>query len=284
MKTRARSAMRFLEKSVTNSKRFKAKFLYFGRWRRVKFFHITFFLAIALLTIPRFGAGATTGRFWSYFNAISIFNQNWSLLIMPGIRYEFARSDALVRPKNEFYFYELFTGPTYTKTWNRFTMQLPIWYYYMGFPSPDAYAYSHNIEFLPIFIYRWERFSLTSRTIFHNTIYASVYETSAQKKGYSLVIRQLLQLGYTINQRFSMLLAEEPFFGVIEDDGAPPSPIGFWSKGLKLNRLYAGFQYKITPAIVISPHYVLETAYDAGKLTDTNHYLFVTLSYTHKFF
>jgi len=210
MKTRARSVMSFLEKSVTNSKRLKAKFLYFGRWRRVKFFHITFFLAIALLTIPRFGAGATTG--------------------------------------------------------------------------PDAYAYSHNIEFLPILIYRWERFSLTSRTIFHNTIYASIYETSAQKKGYSLVIRQLLQLGYTINQRFSMLLAEEPFFGVIEDDGAPPSPIGFWSKGLKLNRFYAGFQYKITPAIVISPHYVLETAYDTGKLTDTNHYLFVTLSYTHKFF
>lgn len=81
-----------------------------------------------------------------------------------------------------------------------------------------------------------------------------------------------------------MLLAEEPFFGVIEDDEAPLSSIGFWSKGLGLNRLYVGFQYKIPPALTVSPHYVLETAYDGGELTDTNHYLFVNVFYILKFF
>ena len=284
MKAHARSAMSFSEKSATNSKKAKTELSYFGRWRRIKFQHINFYLAIALLIIPHPGIGATTGRLWSYFNVVSLFDENWSLAVMPGIRYEFARSDVLRRPKKDFYFYEAFIGPSYTKSFNRFTMKLPVWYYYMGFPSPDAYAYSHNIEFLPIFIYRWKRLSLTSRTIFHNTIYASVYETSEQKSGYSLVIRQLLQLSYAINQHFSVLLAEEPFFGVIEDGEAPPSPIGFWPKGLRLNRLYVGLPFKITPAITVSPHYVLETVYDEGELTDTNHYLFVTLSYTHRFF
>jgi len=276
--------MNFSERSGTNSSSPKPNPKYSERSRVVNFTRIVLILIIGLLMIPSFGTSATTGRFWSYFNAVCLFNQNWSLFVMPGIRYEFARSDVLMRPEKGFYFYELFVGPAYTKTWNRFTMMLPVWYYYMGFPLSDAYAYSHNIEFLPIFVYRWEKVSLTSRTIFHNTVYASVYETPEQKRGYSLVMRQLLQLSYTLNQRCSLVLAEEPFFGVIADNEASPSPIGFWSTGLGLNRIYAGFQYKITPGLTASPHYVLETAYDSGELTDTNHYLFVNFSYTLKFF
>jgi hypothetical protein len=240
---------------------------------------------LLLLVIPQSGASATTGRIWSYLNLASIISPNWSFVMMPGVRYEFARTDdPALRPNKEFYFYELLTGPTWTKTWGRLTMKIPLWYYYMGFPSPDEYFYAHNIEFLPILSYRAGKLGLTSRTIFHNTIYASVYGTPELKKGYSLVIRQLLQLTYSLEKQLSIILADEPFFGVIEDKEAPPSPIGFWPSGFRLNRFYAGFQYRVTPRIAVTPQYVLETAYDGGINTDTNHYLFVTFSYAFNIF
>jgi hypothetical protein len=240
--------------------------------------------SIFLLAVPHPGASATTGRVWSYLNLTSIISPNWSFNIMPGLRYEFTRTDdPSLRPNKEFYFYELLTGPTWTKRCGRITLRIPLWYYYMGFPSPDEYFYAHNIEFLPILSYRSGKLGLTSRTIFHNTIYASVYDTSKLKTGYSLVIRQLLQVAYSVDQQWSIMVADEPFFGVIEDEEAPPSAIGFWPKGFRLNRLYAGFQYRISPRIAITPQYVLETAYDDGSRTDTNHYLFVTFSYAFSF-
>jgi hypothetical protein len=277
--------MHFSGKSATNYKRPGPEADCVKQWLTAHIRRVIFMLTLLLLNMPQSGMSATTGRFWSYFNLASLITPNWSFVVMPGIRYEFARAnDALMRPNKELYFYELLAGPTYTKTWDRFTIKLPLWYYYMGFPSSADYAYAHNIEFLPILSYRSGKLALTSRTIFHNTIYASIYETPELKKGYSLVIRQFLQVTYTMSQRFSILLADEPFFGVIEDKEAPPSPIGFWPKGFRLNRLYAGFQYKITPRMAFSPQYVLETTYDEGSVTDTNHYLFVTLSYTFKVF
>jgi len=242
-------------------------------------------ILILLLITPRPGISATTGRFWSYLNLAAPLNPNWAFIMMPGVRYEFARSDP--NPANsarEFYFYELLVGPTYTKTWGNFTVKLPVWYYYMGFPTPGDYAYAHNIEFLPIAGFRSGKVSFTSRTIFHNTVYASVYDTPEQRSGYSLVIRQLLELSYDLHQKITLLVADEPFFGIIKDQEAPPSAIGFWPSGFRLNRFYAGFRYKLTPRFVISPEYVLETVYDEGDLTDTNHYLFVTFSYILKIF
>jgi hypothetical protein len=182
------------------------------------------------------------------------------------------------------YFYEFFIGPVFTKTYSAFTFKLPIWYYYMGFPSEYTYFYSHNIEILPILTYRFGKTALTSRTIFHNTVYASVYETPEMRSGYSLVIRQLLQFTYEIDARTTVILADEPFFGTIEDGEAPPNPIGFWPSGFRLNRIYAGLQYRITPGVTISPQYVFETAHNEGAVTDVNHYLFVTVSYVLKLF
>jgi hypothetical protein len=84
---------------------------------------------LLMMTIPRPGISATTGRFWSYFNLASAVTPNWSFVIMPGIRYEFSRADnAPMSSNKELYFYELLTGPVYTKTWGRFTMKLPLWY------------------------------------------------------------------------------------------------------------------------------------------------------------
>ncbi len=240
---------------------------------------------LLFLTIPRPGTSATTGRCWSYLNLATPITSRWAFVVMPGIRYEFARSDLdPATPNRKFYFYELLTGPTYTKKWGNFTIKLPLWYYYMGFPSPGDYAYAHNIEFLPIVGFRTGKIALTSRTIFHNTIYASVYDLPEQRNGYSLVIRQLLEIAYEPHQRLTLLVADEPFFGAVEDQEAPPSAIGFWPKGFRLNRLYAGLRYKLTPRLAISPEYVLEMVYGDGNLTDTNHYLFITFSYTLKIF
>ncbi|UCD19120.1 MAG: DUF2490 domain-containing protein [candidate division WOR-3 bacterium] len=249
--------------------------------KKTDLFRIVSFLFVMVFIQPHAGNGATTGRFWSYLNLTSVHSPNWAIVAMPGLRYEFARSDdpSTLSPKGV-YFYEFFIGPVYTLTTGALTLKLPIWYYYMGFPTPDDYFYSHNIEFLPILNYRLGRFTLTSRTIFHNTLYASVYESPEMRNGYSMVIRQLLQLSYSVNTRMNLIIADEPFFGAIEDSDAPPSAAGFWPQGFRLNRLYLGCAYKMTLRITISPQYVLETAYDGGSLTDTNHYFFVTVSYT----
>lgn len=247
--------------------------------------HILLVVIFASSALPRSAASATTGRFWTYFNLAALVSNNWSFVAMPGVRYEFARTDdALLRPRKEFYFYELLIGPTYARTWGRFSMKLPFWYYYMGFPSKDAYDFSHNIEFLPIFNFRAGKILLTSRTIFHNTVYASVYETPELRKGYSLVIRQYFEMAYGLNQRLSLQLADEPFFGVLEDSEAPPSAIGFWPTGFRLNRIYAGLKFQVTPYFSLAPLYVFETAYDEGRVTDTNHYIFLSFNYLLKLF
>ena len=238
-----------------------------------------------ILMLPNSGIASTTGRFWSYFNLTSLVGQKWAVVAMPGLRYEFARSDdPNMTPAKGVYFYELFVGPVFTTTSGAFTLKLPIWYYYMGFPNSDSYFYSHNVEILPILSYHLDRMTLTSRTIFHNTIYASVYETPEIRCGYSLVLREMLQIAYKINGRATIILADEPFFGVIKDAEATPSPVGFWPSGFRLNRIYAGLQYNITPRITISPQYVFETAHDEGAVTDLNHYLFVTFQYVLRLF
>jgi hypothetical protein len=243
------------------------------------------FVFLILLAQPHPGTGATTGRFWTYLNLTSLHSPHWAVVAMPGLRYEFARSDDPSSQSSKgLYFYEFFLGPVYTLSAGAFTLKLPVWYYYMGFPTADAYFYSHNLEFLPILSYRLDKMTLTSRTIFHNTLYASVYGTSELRNGYSLVVRQLLQLSYDMSPRLSIVIADEPFFGVIEDKEAPPSSIGFWPSGFRLNRLYLGVGYKITPRMALSPQYVFETVYDDNGLTDTNHYLYVTVSYTFRFF
>lgn len=239
---------------------------------------ITLILVAALLCLPGEALGATTGRLWSYFNLTSLLSPSWTVTAMPGVRWEFARSADLGAAARGVYFYEFFVGPAYAHNWGDLTVKFPIWYYYTGYPSSTAYEYAHNIEFLPTINYRLGRLSLTSRTIFHNTVYASVYETSAQRQGYGLVIRQLFEATYSLSQNLALSMGEEPFFGVVEDQEAPPSMIGFWPAGFRLNRIYAGLRYQLTRGLSLSPRYVLETAYAEGALTDVNHYLFLTLS------
>lgn len=277
--------MTFSEKSDTSSKSSTAQNLPSVRGKCINTVCAIMITLMITVALPVSGKASTTGRFWSYLNVTSLIDAKWAIVTMPGFRYEFARSDdPSMLPAKGLYFYEFFIGPVYSRTSGAFTFKLPVWYYYMGFPSDNSYFYSHNIEILPILTYRTGRTTFTSRTIFHNTVYASVYETSEMRKGYSLVIRQLLQVAHCIDERTTLIIADEPFFGVIEDGEAPPSPIGFWPSGFRLNRIYAGLEYSITPRIRISPQYVLETAHDEGTVTDVNHYLFVTFTYVLRLF
>ena len=232
-----------------------------------------------------FAQTPVAGRLWSYGNITGVINKNLVWVAMPGLRYEFSRHDSLASPTKDLYFIELLTGPTYSFHIKQASIKLPLWYYYMGFPikAQDRYYYTHNIEFLPIVSYSFHTFTITSRTILHNTVYASVYDTNAQKSGYGLVIRQLIQVNVALSPHMRVTIGEEPFFGVIEDTEAMPHPLGYWQKGFRMNRVYAGFAIKLLSYLTISPYYVYETTYDSeGHLSGTNHYAFIVLSYVFK--
>jgi hypothetical protein len=240
---------------------------------------------VLLLCTSLYTQQPTTARFWGYANVTGVLAKSWAFVIMPGVRYEFARSDDVGSPAKKLYFTELLTGPVYVLRHQCITFKLPLWYYYMGFPvsGREDNFYSHNIEFLPIIEYRLDRLKLTSRTIFHNTVYASIYETDALRNGYGLVVRQLFRADYGINNTLSITAAEEPFFGVIEDSEASPHVLGFWPGGFRMNRLYVGIGFQVSQVLNISPQYVFETTYnDEVELTGINHYLHVTITYTLK--
>ncbi len=236
---------------------------------------------MAVLCVSLYAQPATA-RFWGYANMTGVLTGNWVFVVMPGLRYEFMRDDGMDSPAKKLYFTELLIGPVYTMRFKDLTLKFPVWYYYMGFPvsAADDYFYSHNIEFLPIIEYRFNKVKVTSRTIFHNTVYASIYETPALRSGYGLVIRQLFRADYSISNKVSITIAEEPFFGVIEDGDAPPHALGYWPAGFRMNRLYAGWAIQLSRSLNISPQYVFETTYgDAVELTGVNHYFHFVLTW-----
>jgi hypothetical protein len=63
--------------------------------------------------------------------------------------------------------------------------------------------------------------------------------------------------------------------------------VGYWKNGYRLNRIYAGIDYKVTPALTVAPKYLLEfmsSMTDGSDITDVSHTLFVTVSYVAKLF
>lgn len=240
-------------------------------------------LCIMLAIFVSLSAQPQTARLWGYANVTAVLARDWAYVMMPGMRYEFTRSDDMGSAAKGVYFVELLTGPVYVFRHKCLTFKVPVWYYYTGFPvnSTEDYFYSHNAEFLPIIEYRSGTLKLTSRTIFHNTFYASIYGTDDLKNGYGLVVRQLFRADYGVNSALTITAAEEPFFGVVEDSEAPPHMLGFWPGGFRMNRVYLGAGFQLGTSFTISPQYVFETTYgDATELTGINHYLFITISYT----
>jgi hypothetical protein len=230
-----------------------------------------------------FAQTPTSARIWMYGNLTTVMHPNIAYVIMPGFRYEFARDDEMGSEEKGLYFYELLTGPVFGVRLKNSSIKLPLWYYYMDFPvrSSDDHYFSHNIELLPIITLRCKPVVITSRTIFHNTLYASVYGEDTLNSGYGLVLRQLVRLDIPISKAVIATIGEEPFFGIIEDAQAPPHPLGFWERGFRMNRVYIGCIIRPFDRLSVSPQHVYETTYDSeGTLTARNHYFFLTISYT----
>jgi hypothetical protein len=271
---------------------------------------IVLLAALMLFALIPAGADAAekpyTGRTWEYVNVTMLLSPNWAFMVMPGHRFEFFRGADPTYNAKETFLWEFFAGPIYIQKFESFTFKLPLWYYYMAFPIDaddrktaggyDDRFWSHNIEVVPIFEFNVDALKITSRTIFHNKVYADnrFYNTENQKKGYSLLIRQMLMLEYALTPMFSLLLGDEIFVGVKEDGGTKDLNNGllrgepFYERnGLNENRLHAGFNVKFNPALSLSPQYVYDTTYlpESGyRLTNRNHYIMLTLNYVLKLY
>jgi hypothetical protein len=256
-------------------------------------------------------AAEQDARLWFYGNYTAAFTPNWSFTVMPGVRFELARwgKDGLPEAKYN-YMYELFAGPNYLRRFGDLTVKGSVWYYYTGYPlrkeaisataTDDKYYASHHVEVIPSVDYKIGRFSIMDRVILHNTVYSdySAYTTSSQKNGYGLVLRELVQARFAINDRLGISVGDEPFFGLIEDSGTKNlvdangakigyHPYGYWRQGLRLNRIYLGVDYKVLPTLLVSPMYVFETNMnpkDSYDVASNAHYLFVTFSFVHRLF
>jgi hypothetical protein len=289
-------------------------------------------LAISTLTLTTAGTARAAdlptkqeGRVWIDQNFLLAFSPNWSLTTMPGGRVEFARSR---EGKAGMQLFELFFGPNYAHRWGNFTFKGSLWYYYMGYPQrgrmkeqppydgdlacstapigtntncASTYNFSHNLEVIPAAEYRFGRWSIYDRVIFHSTFYADVYATATptlsvadQRLGWGTVLRELLQVRFAVNDRLGVLLMDEVFFGIKEDGdtssmknaaGASTgyNPYGYWKDGFRANRIYAGFDYKVTPNFTVAPTYMVEIGMsptDSTDVTDIAHTLFMVATVT----
>lgn len=242
--------------------------------------------ALAAIVLPAATVDAATPRterLWVYAEATALASPHWALTVMPGYRYELARDPG---PTKDHYMNELFVGPTYVHRSGNFTAKLSLWYYYIGYPirAKDDYVFSHNVELIPKLEWQLGALTLSSRTIFHNTVYATVYARDDWRRGFGLVVREMLQAKWQAFAKVALVLAEEPFFGVIEDAEAPSSGAGYWARGLRLNRIYAGFEWRPWPQLALTPMYVFETTHQDGHVAEIGHYGFLTASYAWKAF
>lgn len=250
------------------------------------------------------------GRIWVDTNMLLVLSPNWSVTTMPGARDEFYRTR---EGSAGLQFLEFFFGPNYTYRTGDWTIKGSLWYYYMGYPTrgrlkenladgsqvcsappisgtrcTSTYNASHNLELIPSVEYRFGRWSLYDRVIFHNTFYADLYAADNQRWGWGTVIRELLQLRYGVTDRAGVFISDEIFLGVIEDgdtsgiaDNKGYHPIGYWKQGFRYNRSYLGFDYKVTPNLTVAPAYMIEVALsptDSTDITDIAHTLFMVVT------
>lgn len=236
-----------------------------------------------------------SGRTWTYGNFTAAFSPKVSGTVLSGYRMEYARTDGA--DPRRLYLFELFTGPNFSqKLGSHVTLKGSLWYYYVGFPmlansvrEKGTYEHTHSIELIPSIEYKTGKWSFYNRVILHNTIYASVYGSPEQRNGWGLVMREMVQAKYAATPSLSLVLADEPFFGLKEDgDVVPNRPVnngpGYWEDGLRLNRLYAGLDIKLTKSAAITPLYMFESTFKDGKAREHGHYAFVTFSYVLKLF
>ncbi len=233
------------------------------------------------------------GRMWENINFTAVLSPDWAFTIMPGHRWEFSRNGA-PNATSDTYFQELFIGPTLTmKLSDSLKFKLPVWYYYMGFPNRfnGTYRFSHNLEILPIFEYKLDaNLMISSRSIFHNTFF-----TSMNGSGWSTLLREMILINYTLSPTCTIFAGNEIFIGLLTDGTyAGAYGPGFSPSGIDENRVIAGFTYKLTPEISITPQYIYSNTWPAtagvgnsaiaGVPSLSAHNFYLTVGYTMKCF
>ena len=153
------------------------------------------------------------------------------------------------------------------------------------------------------------RWSFYDRIIFHNTFYADYYNAdynspagtpplhlsvADQRWGWGTVLRELVQARYALTDRLGVLLADEVFFGIAQDsdtskiaNGGGFKAPGYWKDGFRQNRVYAGIDFKVTPALTVTPMYMLEvdvSPTSSSDVTDMSHNLFIFATYVAKMY
>jgi hypothetical protein len=248
-------------------------------------------LALALsLPAATLAATPTETRAWVYANYTIASKNGWGFTVMPGLRYEVADSEG---DAGGVAMHELFIGPFYKRRWDKLSLTLPLWYYYMGFPAGDDLYLSYNVELIPILRYQLrDGLALSSRTILHSKVYADnpVFTGTDQPWGYSLLLREMLtvELAPPKLGGLALLASEEIFWGLVEDaetaDVAKGEPF-FEKRGFSMNRVYLGVKkgWKLgggPSGISVTPQYLLESHHDpsdGAALTRLRHYAFVTV-------
>jgi hypothetical protein len=288
----------------------------------ISLFSLVALSGVALADVP----AKQEGRIWFDQNLTLAFAPQWSFTVMPGFRTEFARSREDVAGVQflEFFIGPNFTyklGNLTLKgslwyyymgypTRGRQALQASTNYTTLGCNNAalgtasvctPTYNFSHNLEIIPAAEYRVGRWSFYDRIIFHNTFYADAYNTDmpnlsvgSQRAGWGTVLREMLQARYALTDRLGILLADEVFFGIAEDSdtskiagGGGYKVTGYWKDGFRQNRIYLGIDYKVTPALTVTPMYMLEIDADrlnSSDVSDVSHNLFIIATYVAKMY
>jgi hypothetical protein len=62
---------------------------------------------------------------------------------------------------------------------------------------------------------------------------------------------------------------------------------GYWKDGFRQTRIYLGIDYKVTPALTVTPMYMLEIDADrlnSSDVSDVSHNLFIIATYVAKMY
>jgi hypothetical protein len=108
------------------------------------------------------------------------------------------------------------------------------------------------------------------------------------------VVRELLQTRFAVNDRWGVFLMDEVFIGSIEDGDTSQlkdakgnatgyKSTGYWKDGLRANRTYLGFDYKVAPNFTLAPMYMVEVGMnpvDSTDITDIAHTFFLVATVT----
>jgi hypothetical protein len=234
-----------------------------------------FFCCIA--SGPAANAANQTGRAWLYGAINAVLSDNVSYLLMPGFRLEYAREGGKAKG---LYMTELVTGPALTERFGDFAVKLGLWYYYSGYPvrASGAYFNNHSIDLVPTLEYRLGSWTFANRLMLHGTVYADCYKTPSLRRGFSVLLRNLLSAKYALTPTLAVLAGEEPFIGVVKDGEAPERPDGFFPHGWRYNRASLGVEYRFSSTVSLTSTYILEASLkQGGGVAEWGHYGFFSL-------